>query len=470
LVGAEPGQPAPGARVAAMVVVAANSVGASSAAAATTVQAKEKREKALRAAKRAQAPTSAPAKPKGAMRQASLKVFGDDVLPYQETVRQFNGGSRFQQLVAVLIGLNFFTNAMEKEIDVPGVYEPYPQKYPVLWQNLEDVFNVVFLCELLINLYGNWWCRFWRSSWNVFDVIVVTVGVLSLMRLTEGPLGLLRMLRAFRVFRLFKRVKSLNKIIVALGRAIPGVTNAFIIMIIFTAIYAMLAVEFFHGFGADGEYVNMYTNVSVSAITGRGMYYGKEYFGSFSRAFYTMWQVLTGESWSEAVVRPLLFGWNEAQGLSSTGVALFFVSFLIICAIVLINVVVAVLLEKMVEEDPEEGEEDEEEEQDDVLLGGEKDNHHVRVHPAPVESTADPVQPMMAVSEVIGPIPTALDAVSEFHPPHSPPSAPPDGAGQAQLEARLTRLEAKLDSVLSLLQSSGGLTSPSGVLTDTKTP
>ena len=60
-----------------------------------------------------------------------------------------------------------------------------------------------------------------------------------------GPLSLLRLMRAFRVFRLFKRVKSLNKIIVSLGKAIPGVMNAFLIMLIVMCIYAILGVEFF---------------------------------------------------------------------------------------------------------------------------------------------------------------------------------------------------------------------------------
>ena len=55
-----------------------------------------------------------------------------------------------------------------------------------------------------------------------------------------GQLTLIRNLRAFRIFRLFKRVKSLNKIIVALFKAVPGVVNAFVIMMIVMCIYAIL--------------------------------------------------------------------------------------------------------------------------------------------------------------------------------------------------------------------------------------
>jgi len=69
------------------------------------------------------------------------------------------------------------------------------------------------------------------------------------------------------------------------------------------------------------------------------------------RALYTLFQVMTGESWSEAVVRPLVFGFHKND---ATIVGIFFVSFIILTQIVLINVVVAVLLENFVSSEPDE--------------------------------------------------------------------------------------------------------------------
>jgi len=46
----------------------------------------------------------------------------------------------------------------------------------------------------------------------------------------------------------------------------------------------------------------------ISAITSRGYWYGREYYGTFSKAMFTLYQVMTGEGWAEEVVRPLLFG------------------------------------------------------------------------------------------------------------------------------------------------------------------
>merc|ERR1719230_2200061 len=123
-------------------------------------------------------------------------------------------------------------------------------------------------------------------------------------------------------------------------------------------IYAIIAVEFFAEFGKDGYYNSTWGKdddgfmLKIDSGTARGLYYGAEYYGSFTRALYTLWQVLTGESWSEAVARPLIFGMDETNSPSSNHIiaSIFFVTFLMITSIVLINVVVAVLLEKMVDE------------------------------------------------------------------------------------------------------------------------
>lgn len=129
----------------------------------------------------------------------------------------------------------------------------------------------------------------------------------------------------------------------------PGVGNAFLILLLVMCIYAILAVEFFKYFD----------NPKFTSARGELLYktHGQEYFGNFARSLYTLFQVLTGDSWSEAIGRPLM----EGGGWFST---MFFVSFILINAVVLINVVVAVLLEKMV--DPEEEDSSEKEELDEI--------------------------------------------------------------------------------------------------------
>lgn len=101
----------------------------------------------------------------------------------------------------------------------------------------------------------------------------------------------------------------------ALEDAIPGCMNAFSILILVTSIYAILGVEFF------------------STV--------HPYFKNFSLAFFTMFQVMTGDAWSEEVARPVIDIYPQA--------AVFFISYILIATVMLMNVVIAVLLEKMAE-------------------------------------------------------------------------------------------------------------------------
>lgn len=281
---------------------------------------------------------------------------------YQKKVRDIYQSDPVVKTVAGLIILNFLTEIAEKQWDPASKPE-----YANIWLGFSYFYNTCFTIELIVNLYGNMGgpmkFAFWKDSWNIFDFVVVTIGILIMAEVNLGPLKLLRMMRAFRVFRLFKRIKQLNKIITSLMKAVPGMFYAFVIMTIVMCIFANLGVEFFRGTGDIGEVENMGPHARRMShedddlyITGRGYKFGHEYFGNFFRSLYTLFQVLSGDSWSEAIARPII---NE-----NPGYALYFVIFIIIVAWVLINVVVAVLLEKMVDDGEEDGAEGEGAEED----------------------------------------------------------------------------------------------------------
>ena len=114
-------------------------------------------------------------------------------------------------------------------------------------------------------------------------------------------------------------------------------------MLIVMSIYAILGVDMFGTFGRDGSFVNV-DGESIPLQTSRGLNFGEEYYGSASITVHAV----PGDdrrSWSEAV-GPVIYG----KGLEYRS-TVFYVSFFLICAIVLINVVVAVLLEK-IDNDP----------------------------------------------------------------------------------------------------------------------
>jgi len=269
-------------------------------------------------------------------------------LPYQREVRAiYTNPIVVWSVAAVIIG-NFIVNILEKEYDP----DPNEMKMKALWDGFDTAFNAIFLVELLANLYGyGFGPAFWRSGWNVFDTIITGVGVILLAGVS-GPISQLKLMRAFRVFRLFKRIQSLNRIIMALLASIPGVANAFVILFIFYCIYAILAVELFRDFGINGTYMTDDLGSSrhiVDSTTPRGYTNGIEYYGTYSRAMYTLFETMTGDSNFEALARPLTFGLYQRSAIF---VSFFFVSFIILTGMVMTNVVVAVLLDKFSEPPP----------------------------------------------------------------------------------------------------------------------
>jgi len=112
-------------------------------------------------------------------------------------------------------------------------------------------------------------------------------------------------------------------------------------MLFVMCIYAVLAVDLY------ADYTVIYPDPDNPEITARGDRYSEEYYGTFLKATYTLFQILTGESWSEAGVRPILE--SSPDIATNVGNALFFISFILINAVVLLNIVVAVLLDGMAE-------------------------------------------------------------------------------------------------------------------------
>ena len=129
-------------------------------------------------------------------------VFGaNKPLPYQGKIRAFYTNSWTMGIVAAVIVANFGLNIVEKEIDA----DVRNLRYADFWNGCDVFFNIAFLIELLLNMYGYGGPvrAFWRDAWNVFDFIIVVVGIALMSGDLPPPLNKLKLLRAFRIFRLF---------------------------------------------------------------------------------------------------------------------------------------------------------------------------------------------------------------------------------------------------------------------------
>mmetsp|Transcript_59682 Transcript_59682/g.122454 ORF Transcript_59682/g.122454 Transcript_59682/m.122454 type:complete len:990 (-) Transcript_59682:163-3132(-) len=228
--------------------------------------------------------------------------------------RQVYGGPLFQALIAIIILASFATELYGSEVrPAPGSHEHH-----VLFL-LDASWTAFFTFDLGINMFGHWFRRFFSNGWNCFDLVIVSISLASLPFENVPAMGLLRLLRIFRVVRLFRRLKYLQRIIDALLNSLLPVVSSFGVLMVITVIYAILASR-------------LYAEASP------------EFFANFSTALFTMMQLCTGDSWASQIVRSLF----HHEGKIDHFVAFFFLSYVIIANVILINIVIAVLLDEFV--------------------------------------------------------------------------------------------------------------------------
>ena len=181
------------------------------------------------------------------------------------------------------------------------------------------LFTTVFMMELGANLFAH--SLTWLYDWsNALDGGIVLLSALAIYVSVGVPqIKMIRIIKIVRVIRVFRSLKAANRIVSALLQGIIPVLNAFIILIVVTAIYAVLGTHLFH-------------------------LKSPEYFGNFSKSLFSMMQVVSGDSWA-SVSRTL----TVEDPMSRHAIAFFFVSYFLIGGTVLINIVMTVLLEEFLQ-------------------------------------------------------------------------------------------------------------------------
>ncbi|ARB44271.1 ion transporter [Alloalcanivorax xenomutans] len=171
---------------------------------------------------------------------------------------------------------------------------------------LNSVILAVFVAEILIKLtaFGP---RFFRSGWNLFDFLIVGLSLAP----TSGQLAILRSLRILRVLRLLSTVKRLRMLVESLMHSLPGIgwTAALLLMMFY--IFGVMGTELF------GEAF-------------------PEWFGTLGASIYTLFQIMTLESWSMGIARPVIEQFPHAW--------IFFVPFILISSFMVLNLFIAIIV------------------------------------------------------------------------------------------------------------------------------
>ena len=208
----------------------------------------------------------------------------------------------FERFIIVVIILNAITLGLETAPELMG-------SNMAALLLIDTLFLTIFVVEIVAKLVVYRW-RFFRSGWNVFDFFIVAISVLPFL----SGLSVLRSLRILRVLRLISVVPQFRVITHAFIDSLSGLVAIGAIIGLFFYIGAVMSTKLF------------------GAIF-------PEWFGSIGASLYTLFQIMTLESWSMGIVRPVM----EVYPLAW----MFFVPFILLTTFTAINLLIGVIVNSM---------------------------------------------------------------------------------------------------------------------------
>ena len=218
------------------------------------------------------------------------------------TLQRLVESAAFQRFIVAVIIVNAITLGLETSSTAMAAAGG-------LLLALDRAALVIFVVELTLKLFV-YRLRFFRSGWNLFDFTIVAI---TLAPTGEG-LQVLRSLRILRALRLVSVVPSMRKVVNALLRAIPGMSSVLTLLLLVFYVAAVMSTKLF---GASFP----------------------DWFGTIGESFYTLFQVMTLESWSMGIVRPVM----EAYPLAW----IFFVVFILLTTFAVLNLFIAIVVDSM---------------------------------------------------------------------------------------------------------------------------
>ena len=222
-----------------------------------------------------------------------------------DRLRQIVTSPRTERFILALIILNAITLGLETSswvMDRIG---------PVLLV-LDKVVLAIFVVEVVARIAVHR-LAFFKDPWSLFDFGVVAIALVP----AAGPFSVLRALRILRVLRMITIVPSLKRVVGALISALPGMGSIVLLMGLIFYVASVMATKLF---GADFP----------------------QWFGSIPASAYSLFQIMTLESWSMGIVRPVMevhpYAW------------MFFVPFILCTTFTMLNLFIGIVVNVMEQE------------------------------------------------------------------------------------------------------------------------
>ena len=140
---------------------------------------------------------------------------------------------------------------------------------------------MIFAIEMILKLFGLGPKKYVKDKFNVFDAIVVIIGLLDFLNVGSKALTVFRCFRLLRIFKIVRSWTNLRKILQTVLESFASIANLALLMFLLIFIYALIGMQFFSKIIKDdnGEPVRFT-------------------FTSFGYALITIFVLLTGENWN----------------------------------------------------------------------------------------------------------------------------------------------------------------------------
>ncbi len=239
----------------------------------------------------------------------------------QSILKQVADNPQFQQFITAVILLAGVVVGIE-------TYQSVADVYGTILHIINSAILWIFVAEVVVKVgaEGNRPWRYFRDPWNVFDFIIVAVCFLPI---DAQYVAVLRLARLLRVLKLVRALPKLQILVSALLKSIPSMVYVAILLVLLFYVYSVAAVFLF---GANDPV----------------------HFSNLPLAMLSLFRVVTGEDWTDLMYIAMYgcdnygYGGIEAQCVAPNALpvfgAFFFVSFMLLGAMVILNLFIGVIM------------------------------------------------------------------------------------------------------------------------------
>ncbi|KAG7227357.1 hypothetical protein INR49_000362, partial [Caranx melampygus] len=245
----------------------------------------------------------------------------------------------FDIMIMMLIIVNMVTMMVETD--------EQSERMESVLNKINMVFIVIFTTECLIKLFALR-CYFFTVAWNIFDFVVIVLSIVGIVLadiiekyfVSPTLFRVIRLARIGRVLRLIRAAKGIRTLLFALMMSMPALFNIGLLLFLVMFIYAIFGM-------ANFAYVKKQDGIDDMFN-----------FETFGNSMICLFQISTSAGWDNLLSPIMSSSPDECDanfvntgtntrgncGSPSVGIA-FFVSYIIISFLIVVNMYIAIILE-----------------------------------------------------------------------------------------------------------------------------